>query len=112
MGLTGGFMELGETVEETAQREVFEETSLTVGRLEFLGVFSSPELRTFSNGDQVQVVSITYFTTEVSGILRLSSEGLELRYRALDALSEPIFPPGLNMLAAIRENRLICYRVG
>ncbi len=54
-GVVGGIMNLGETVEEAARREVFEET------------------------------------------------GLELRYFALDALPEPIFPPNLNMLAAIKE---------
>jgi hypothetical protein len=39
-GLPGGLMELGESLEETARREVKEETGLTVGELELMGIFS------------------------------------------------------------------------
>lgn len=102
-GLIGGFMELGEAVEETARREVLEETGLTVGRLELLGVFSSAERLTFPNGDQVQFVTIGYVSDEVSGTLRLSEEGLELRYFALGALPEPLFAPNISILEAVRE---------
>ena len=33
-------MEFGETVEDTARREVFEETGLKLGKLEFFNVYS------------------------------------------------------------------------
>jgi len=102
-GLIGGFMELGETVEETARREVFEETGLTVGDLELFGVFSANTLQTFSNGDQVQVVNISCLTDRVSGTLQLSTEGLELRYFALGALPEPLFAPIIDILEAIKK---------
>lgn len=50
----GGCCELGETVEETAKRELFEETGLTANSLELLGVFSGKELfYTYPNGDMV-----------------------------------------------------------
>ena len=104
-GLVGGFMELGETVEETARREVFEETGLTVGRLELFGVFSDSERFTYPNGDQAQVVTVSYLTDDVTGTLRLSSEGLELRYFALDALPENLFEPNLPILEAVRKSQ-------
>lgn len=52
-GLPGGLMELGETTEETARREVFEETSLVVDQLQFINVYSGPEYFVRAqNGDE------------------------------------------------------------
>ncbi len=101
-GLIGGFMELGETVEETARREVLEETGLAVGRLELLGVFSSAELLTFTNGDRIQLVTVGYVSDEASGTPQLSAEGLELRHFNLSALPKPLFAPNKPILEAIR----------
>ena len=101
-GLIGGFMELGENVEGTARREVFEEAGLQIGKLELLGVFSDADLLTYSNGDQIQLVTVTFLTDDVTGTPRLSSEGLELRYFALDALPENLFAPNLPILEAVQ----------
>ena len=102
-GPIGGFMELGETVEQTARREVLEETGLTVGKLELFGVFSNAEIQTFSNGDQLQVVTVSYLTDGVSGTLQPDEEGLELRYFSLDALPENLFTPSADLFTAIRK---------
>ncbi len=40
--LPGGFVDVGETVETAARREVLEETGLVVTGLELLGVYSDP----------------------------------------------------------------------
>lgn len=39
-GYAGGSVELGESVEQTAERELFEETGLKAKKLELLGVYS------------------------------------------------------------------------
>src|SRR3954462_14067206 len=55
-GIPGGSMELGESAEEPARREVWEETGLTVGELQLFGVFSGAEMaHTFPNGDQAAI---------------------------------------------------------
>jgi 8-oxo-dGTP diphosphatase len=41
--LPGGFVEVGETVEDAARRELMEETGVKAGRLRMLGVYSDPE---------------------------------------------------------------------
>jgi 8-oxo-dGTP diphosphatase len=41
--LPGGFVEIGEAVEDAARRELEEETGVKAGRLQLLGVYSDPE---------------------------------------------------------------------
>lgn len=43
-GLIGGSLEIGESLEQTARREVFEETGLELDQLEWFGVFSGQDL--------------------------------------------------------------------
>ena len=40
--LPGGFVDIGETVEDACRRELMEETGVKVGRLELIGVYSDP----------------------------------------------------------------------
>ncbi|XOK59681.1 NUDIX hydrolase [Paenibacillus elgii] len=55
----GGGVEIGETVEETAKRELLEETGLIANDLELLGVFSGEDrLYTYPNGDEVYTIGI------------------------------------------------------
>ena len=55
----GGRIEIDETVEDGARREVREECGLEVGALRLLGVFSGKELNhVYPNGDEVCGIDI------------------------------------------------------
>jgi 8-oxo-dGTP pyrophosphatase MutT (NUDIX family) len=54
-GLPGGILEMEETIEIGARRELLEETGLTVGDLRLVGIYTDPKYEvTYPNGDQVQ----------------------------------------------------------
>jgi 8-oxo-dGTP diphosphatase len=40
--LSGGFVDVGETVEDACRRELLEETGVKAGRLQLVGVYSDP----------------------------------------------------------------------
>ena len=91
-GLPGGIMELGESTEETARREVLEETGLTLGAMELFGVYSGQGyLCVAQNGDEYYVVCTVYLTREYTGTLRVNdSESLAFDWFGIDALPADI----------------------
>ncbi|GAA5344011.1 NUDIX hydrolase [Planifilum fimeticola] len=87
-GLPGGAMEPGETLEETARRELKEETGLDAGALQLLGVFSGPRYYyRYPNGDEVYNVIALYRARQVRGTLQYSdNESIDLRFFGKDRL--------------------------
>ncbi|MBW8349599.1 NUDIX hydrolase [Bacillus sp. IITD106] len=90
-GLPGGLMELTESTEDCARREVLEETGLIIGKLELVSVSSGPQnFVRAENGDEFYVVTIVYVTKDISGgSLRVDGdESLNLEYFDLSNLPD------------------------
>lgn len=77
-------MEVGESLEETAKRELFEETGLTADTLELLGIASGRE--TFYPKRNAYYVTAVYRAMTRSKTLKLSREHLDGAFFALDEL--------------------------
>lgn len=86
-GLIGGLLELNETYEEAAIREVREETGLDVRLTAFLGIFHNHDM-VWSNGDRAHTIGAYYVAEIVDGTLRIDSESLELRFFGTDEIPD------------------------
>jgi 8-oxo-dGTP pyrophosphatase MutT (NUDIX family) len=88
-GFPGGIMELGESFEEAARREVMEETGLEISVGKLLGVYSAYSDE-YPNGDKAQPIVLLFEGHVTSGKLCCDDEEtLELVYFSLKS------PPAL-----------------
>ncbi|MGI9048456.1 MAG: NUDIX domain-containing protein [Rubrobacteraceae bacterium] len=70
--LPGGFVEVGETVEQAAAREVEEETGLEVEIVRLIGVYSDPE-----RDPRGHNVSVAFLARTLSGQMQAASDAAE-----------------------------------
>ncbi|HPY85709.1 MAG TPA: NUDIX hydrolase [Ruminococcus flavefaciens] len=98
-----GSMELGESFEECARREVLEETGLTCGKLEFLMDISGEDtFYEYPNGDKVYLAVIIYLCRDFTGDMKVQEEeAFEQRFFPIDQLPENT--PPLKIKARIFE---------
>lgn len=91
----GGSIELDEDVEDTARRELLEETGLVAEKLELFGVFSGKELHyVYPNGDEVSNVDIVYVCRQYSGTLKCQAGEVDaLEFFPIDQIPENLSPP-------------------
>lgn len=79
--LPGGAMEFGESVGQTAVREVREETGLEVKITGLVGIYTDPHhLVEFSDGEVRQQFSICFTAELLGGTIATSEESSEVRF--------------------------------
>ncbi|MEB2279425.1 NUDIX hydrolase [Lysinibacillus xylanilyticus] len=107
-GLIGGSMELGETLEQVAHRELFEETGLTAKSLQLINTYSGQDFYyQYPHGDEVYIVVTAFECKEYSGLLvHDQNEATMLQFYSLDDLPKNISPPDRPIL----EDYIVNYR--
>lgn len=91
-GIPGGLMELAESTEDVAKRELLEETGLTIDHLQLINVYSgSQSYIKAENGDEFYAVTIAYYTKHFSGDMQIDhSESMQFQFFAPEELPEGI----------------------
>ncbi|MGC8688841.1 MAG: NUDIX domain-containing protein [Thermoplasmata archaeon] len=84
--LPGGFVEYGETVESAIEREILEETGLSVKIRRILGIYSSPD-----RDPRGHTISIVYILERTGGTPKAGDDAEELKFFDLDNLPELAF---------------------
>lgn len=81
-GIPGGSLEIGETLEETAKRELKEETNLDCDNFTLLNVFSGNDFYfKYPNGDELYSVIALYLADEFKGSLKITDdESIDLSF--------------------------------
>lgn len=87
-GIPGGSMELYETIEETAIRELKEDTGINAKELELVSVLSGKEYYfEYPNGDKMCTVIILFKVLNYTGNIKVSdNESKELKFFSLENL--------------------------
>ena len=87
--LPGGTMDLGESIGQTAVREVREETGLDVEITGIVGIYSDPRhIIEYSDGEVRQQFNICFSARLLGGTLRASDESTEVAWITPQSLEE------------------------
>ncbi|MBE6697688.1 MAG: NUDIX domain-containing protein [Ruminococcaceae bacterium] len=104
-GFPGGTVELGETPQMAAVREVKEETGLDVLVGDLIGLYTDFDVRC-SNGDQFQSILVAYKLTVTGGELFCDQEEtIELKYFRLDDAPELFCKQHNDILEDVRKRK-------
>jgi ADP-ribose pyrophosphatase YjhB (NUDIX family) len=95
--LPGGGMELGESIVDTAVREVKEETALDIEVTGLIGVYTNPRhVMAYTNGEVRQQFSLCFSTRLIGGDPRVDYESTDISW------TQPQDIPSLNMHPSMR----------
>ena len=80
-GIPGGGMEMGDSFEETAKKELFEETGLYASEMRLVALASGSEMYyQYPHGDEVYNATAVYRALNIMGELRQNEESKDLQY--------------------------------
>ncbi len=99
----GGSMELGETFEECAKREVLEETGIRCLDLTLFTIFSGKHY-TYPNSDEIYPAEAIFICDKYEGELKLQEEEVkEVRFFDMDNLPQEITPMNIEPIQKLKE---------
>jgi ADP-ribose pyrophosphatase YjhB (NUDIX family) len=112
-GIPGGAVNLGESYQDAAVREVYEETGMKVKIDDLVGVYSNPEyVAVYPSGDEAQTIAVSFYCSiveEATGDFD-KSETIELKFFPLSNLPPLHNKQHEDTLEDVKQGRKGVYR--
>ena len=104
-GLPGGSLEIGESFEEAAIRETYEESGYICKELEYLTHRSGKDMHLiYPNQDEVYIAEVVFLCRKFEGNGKIQEEEVkEQRFFQLDNLPEKLFPINKEIIFKLKE---------
>ena len=102
--IPGGSLEVGESVEAAAQREVYEETGLRVSKMELFNIYSGPsQHHIYPDGNEFFFVAAVFISSEYYGDIRIDGqESMDIRFFDIDNLPSNLTKSNLPMFTDLK----------
>ncbi len=108
-GLPSGYVDVGESVEQGAIREIWEETGIRSRIRRLVGVYSDPQhnvISAYPDGSLIQFAIIIFECEYLSGELQVSEESTDVGYFPIALLPEDTLLCDLQAIEDALENRI------
>lgn len=106
-GFPGGMLEMGESLEDTARREVLEEVGIVIEAPRLIGVVSGADcLYHYPNGDPVWCVTATYAADIGEQTPKILDETTDVTFVDLAHFDQPLSPPSAAVVRQIGLHHL------